>query len=107
MSEGHEENQDMQRISKKIKNYEACLSEDTPMAGRSEFCSKGRKRLLKPVRNRGFEGAFQADNHLYAPAYNKKKTSPQALPVIRDRDRDRGRVRDRVPSTVLFGFAPG
>ena len=26
---GHEENQDMQRISKKIKNCEACLSEDT------------------------------------------------------------------------------
>ena len=114
MSEGHEENQDMQRISKKIKNCEACLSEDTlcvPQrvlqqreknvveAGEKSRVRRGHQGLLCACFNRHNDFECPKDTnktiHIYAPAYIIKDQSTGGRPVIRDHDRGRGRVRGR------------
>ena len=78
MSEGHEENQDMQRISKKIKNCEACLSEDTPCVPQ-RVLQQREKNVVEAGEEsrvrRGLPGPLPTDMQRIS-----KKTSPQALP---------------------------
>ena len=97
MSEGHEENQDMQRISKKIKNCEACLSEDTPCVPQRVLQQREKNVVEAGEESWGSKGPSRPTRQICASIL-KKIVHRHCLCFFRDRDRDRDRdrVRDRV-----------